>query len=98
MVLTTALKNLKETGQVVRTSIFSLFALAPAELAIAELLMVSSTIMCLPLQQMFQRHDVVSWDKNGHWMQHGIQSVWLGIWVYLPFYLQWQWLVVRFHR
>ncbi|KAL0632973.1 Sterol O-acyltransferase 2 (Sterol-ester synthase 2) [Maublancomyces gigas] len=91
MVLTTALKNLKETGQVVRTSIFSLFALAPAELAIAELLMVSSTIMCLPLQQMFQRHDVVSWDKNGHWMQHGIQSVWLGIWVYLPFYLQWQW-------
>lgn len=90
MVLTTALKNLKETGQVVRTSIFSRFALAPAELAIAELLMVSSTIICLPLQQMFQRK-IVSWDKSGYLMQHAIQSLWLGVWVYLPFYLQWQW-------
>lgn len=90
MVLTTALKNLKETGQVVRSSIFSLFALAPAELAIAELLMVSSTMICLPLQQMFQR-DTVSWSKSGYLMQHGIQSLWLGIWVYLPFYLRWQW-------
>lgn len=90
MVLTTALKNLKETGQVVRSSIFSLFALAPAELAIAELLMVSSTIICLPLQQMFQR-DTISWGKSGYLMQHGIQSLWLGVWVYLPFYLRWQW-------
>lgn len=90
MVLTTALKNLKETGQVVQSSIFSLFALAPAELAIAELLMVSSTIICLPLQQMFQC-DTISWGKSGHLMQHGIQSLWLGVWVYLPFYLRWQW-------
>lgn len=90
MVLTTALRNLKETGQIVRTSIFSLFALAPAELALAELLMALSTIICLHLQRMFQRNNV-SWSKTGYLMQHAIQSLWLGVWVYLPFYLQWQW-------
>lgn len=90
MVLTTALRNLKETGQIVRTSIFSLFALAPAELAAAELLMVLSTIICLPLQKIFQCN-TISWGKIGYLMQHVVQSLWLGVWVYLPFYLHWQW-------
>ncbi|KAL7269781.1 Sterol O-acyltransferase 2 (Sterol-ester synthase 2) [Rhizina undulata] len=90
MVLTTALRNLKETGKVLSTSIFSLFAIAPMELAIADFAMVASTGICLPLQRMFMEGRI-SWGRWGHLMQHVIQAVWLGIWVYLPFFLQWQW-------
>ncbi|KAH8147008.1 uncharacterized protein LAJ45_08807 [Morchella importuna] len=90
MVLNTALRNYRDTGKVLRTSIFSLFYAAPAELAFADLAMACSTVICLPLQKMFARN-LVSWEKEGHLLQHLIQSIWLGIWVYLPFYLQWQW-------
>jgi sterol O-acyltransferase len=89
MVLTTALRNLKETGKVLRTSIFSLFVNAPLELAIADLAMVLSAGFCLPMQQKL----VKSWDwaRGGYLIQHTLQAVWLGAWVYLPFYLKWQW-------
>jgi sterol O-acyltransferase len=89
MVLTTALRNLKETGKVLRTSIFSLFVNAPLELAIADLAMVLSTGACLPVQQWMLKNG--DWAKSGHAVQHVIQAIWLGIWVYLPFFLKWQW-------
>jgi len=92
MLLTSALRNWKDTGTVLRTSIFSLFAHGPLELGIADLMMCLSTGFCLPLQQMYAQGEM-SWGKGGHILQHGLQSVWLGVWVYLPFYFEWQWYV-----
>ncbi|PUU80478.1 MBOAT, membrane-bound O-acyltransferase family-domain-containing protein [Tuber borchii] len=90
MVLTTALRNLKDTRRVLRTSIFSMFTKAPLELAIADLFMFLSTIACLPLQQAFST-DKWSWGGSGYMFQHALQAVWLVAWVYLPFHLEWQW-------
>ena len=92
MVLTAGLRNLKETGTVLRTSIFSLFAHGPLELGIADLIMALSTGVCLPLQQLYARGNL-SWERGGHIAQHALQALWLGFWVYLPFYLKWQWYV-----
>jgi len=94
MVLTTGLRNLKDTGKILRTSIFSMFAQTPLQLGIADLVIALSTGLCVPLQQAFQR-EVLSWGRGGYWLQHAIQAAWLGIWVYLPFYLKWQWLGVE---
>ncbi|KAG0123942.1 MBOAT, membrane-bound O-acyltransferase family-domain-containing protein [Tuber indicum] len=77
MVLTTALRNLKDTRRVLRTSIFSMFTKAPLELAIADLFMFLSTIW--------------SWGRSGYMLQHVLQAVWLAGWVHLPFHLEWQW-------
>ncbi|KAF8470577.1 MBOAT, membrane-bound O-acyltransferase family-domain-containing protein [Kalaharituber pfeilii] len=90
MVITAGLKNLKDTRSVLRTSIFRLFTRDLWRLGFAELCMISSTAMCLPLQQLFQR-GILLWEREGHLLQHLIQAIWLGIWVYLPFFLEWQW-------
>ncbi|CCX05012.1 Similar to Probable sterol O-acyltransferase 2; acc. no. Q9UU82 [Pyronema omphalodes CBS 100304] len=97
MLITTVLRNLKENGSIMRTNIFSLFAHGPFELGIADLAMVASTGFVLPLQQMYAKggikmgDKVIRWDKEGHWIQHALQAVWLAIWVYLPFFFNWQW-------
>ena len=84
------IENIKNTQNVLRTSIFSLFTVDLWELALAEVGMVSSTLICLFLQQQFQK-GTLSWQREGHVLQHAVQSLWLGVWVYLPFYLQWEW-------
>jgi hypothetical protein len=97
MLITTVLRNLKENGSIMRTNIFSLFAHGPLELAIADLAMVASTGFVLPLQQMYAKRrikmgdKVITWNKEGHWIQHALQAVWLAVWVYLPFFFNWQW-------
>jgi sterol O-acyltransferase len=95
MVLTTALRNLKDTRKVLRTSIFSMFTQAPLELAIADFFMFLSTTICLPLQQVYLR-DVLTWGQSGHLLQHLLQAIWLGAWVYLPFLLEWQWYTTTY--
>ena len=92
MVLTTALRNLKDTGKVLRTSIFSLFVNTPLELGAAELAMALSVVFCLPLQKAVMR-GTVSWGTWGSYLQHVLQAIWLAIWVYTPFFLKWQWFV-----
>lgn len=90
MVITASLRNLRDTRSILRTSIFSLFTERLWELALAEIAMVGSTILCLPIQQLVQR-GVLKWESEGHLLQHLLQSIWLGVWVYLPFFMQWEW-------
>lgn len=90
MVITASLKNLRDTRWILRTSIFSLFTERLWELGLAEASMVGSTVMCLPIQKFVQR-GALCWQREGYLLQHLLQSVWLGIWVYLPFYMGWEW-------
>lgn len=90
MVINAGLKNLKDTRSVLRTSIFSLFTTSLEELALAEAGMCASTFICVPIQQAVQK-GTIKWSRNGWILQHLVQAVWLGIWVGLPFYLEWQW-------
>lgn len=93
MVLTTVMRNVRDTGTILRTSIFSLFAQAPLELGIADGLMTLSTGFVLPLQQLFAQ-GMLSWSGGGYILHHIIQTLWLGAWIYLPFFMEWQWYVL----
>ncbi|KAI5804344.1 MBOAT, membrane-bound O-acyltransferase family-domain-containing protein [Geopyxis carbonaria] len=90
MVLSTAMRNVRDTGTVLRTSIFSLFAEAPLELGIADGVMALSTGFVLPLQELFAQ-GTLSWSGGGYILHHIIQTFWLGAWIYLPFFMGWQW-------
>lgn len=90
MVLTAILRNIKDTGTILRTSIFSLFGEGPVELGIADLVMAMSTYLFVPLQQRFAGPDW-SWSGLGWVWSGAIQGVWLAFWVYLPFLREWQW-------
>ena len=90
MVITAGLKNLRDTSSILRTSIFSLFTERLWELGLAEAAMAASTFMCLPIQQFVEKGGL-SWQREGYLLQHFLQSLWLGIWVYLPFFMEWKW-------
>lgn len=90
MVLTTALQNLRDTGRLLRTSIFSLLTNDLLRLAVADFLMVASTALSLPMQKMYQK-GYMKWEREGYVIQSVLQFAWLMGWVYMPFYLNWQW-------
>lgn len=90
MVLTTALRNLKNHGTVIQMSIFGLFARGPLELGVADLAMALSTTFAVSLQKGFMKASW-NWERWGWSVQLLLQAVWLSIWVYLPFYRQWEW-------
>ncbi|TGZ79106.1 MBOAT-domain-containing protein [Ascodesmis nigricans] len=94
MVMTTALRNLKDTGAVFRTSIFSLFAQGTLELGLTDLGMALSTGFVVPMQKRFSMSVKAggwSWVDGGWAIQHVLQALWLGVWVYLPFLRGWGW-------
>ncbi|KAK6534221.1 hypothetical protein TWF281_005553 [Arthrobotrys megalospora] len=92
MVLTTGARNVKETGRVFRTSIFSLFTDDIQVLAVSDLLMVASTSLTLPLHKVWRARSFgVGWGNGGYICQYVLQSVWLSMWIYWPFARGWVW-------
>lgn len=71
-------------------SIFGLFARGPLELGLADLAMALSTGFAVPLQNRFTGASW-DWERWGWPVQLLLQAVWLAIWVYLPFYRDWEW-------
>lgn len=92
MVLTTALRNIKETGHPLRVEVYKLLSKNVLSLAISDGLMVGSTAASLPFQKIFRRSKgFLQWSKAGSWIQTIYQLIWLAIWVELPFALNWTW-------
>ncbi|KAK5938636.1 Sterol O-acyltransferase 2 (Sterol-ester synthase 2) [Knufia obscura] len=92
MVVTTALKNIKETGYPLRVQVYELLSRNVVSLAIADGLMVASITASLPFQQLFRRSTgILQWRRAGVWIQSLYQLIWLVIWVEWPFYLEWTW-------
>ncbi|KAJ6258419.1 hypothetical protein Dda_6459 [Drechslerella dactyloides] len=92
MVLTTGARNVKETGRVFRTSIFSLFTEDLQVLALSDLLMVASTSLTLPLHLNWRKRPFnVGWGNGGYVCQYILQLVWLAMWVFWPFARGWVW-------
>ena len=82
MVITTMLRNIKDTGYPLRVQIWSLFTVDVWQLALSDLAMVTSTAISLPLQQMFGKSDGwLRWGKGGMPMQSVLQAGWLALWV-----------------
>ena len=92
MVITTMLRNLKETGSPLSFRQWGLFTANIWELAFSDLAMVSSTALSLPLHRLFKNsRGWLRWNAGGMWVQSLYQSVWLVFWVSVPFLRDWTW-------
>lgn len=92
MVVTTVLKNLRETGHPLRIQVYKLLSKNVLSLGLADAAMVLSTAISLPLQAIFRRSKgILQWRRAGIWIQSIYQVAWLLLWVELPFILQWTW-------
>ena len=85
MAITTMLRNIKDTGYPMRVQIWQLFTVKVWELALADLLMVTSTSVSLPLHRFFRsplgRKLGFKWAGGGMVVQSLFQAVWLSFWV-----------------
>lgn len=92
MVITAALKNMKETGYPLRVHVYELLSENVLSLAFADGLMVASTGVSLYLQKFFRSAGgIFAWKKGGIVIQSMYQALWLFIWVEWPFVLEWTW-------
>ncbi|CZR68454.1 related to acyl-CoA sterol acyltransferase [Phialocephala subalpina] len=95
MMITTMLRNIKDTGYPMRVQIWQLFTVKVWELALADGLMVLSTAVSLPLHRLFRsnigRTLGLKWVGGGMAIQALFQTIWFAFWVALPFNREWTW-------
>ncbi|KAI4790099.1 sterol O-acyltransferase, partial [Aureobasidium sp. EXF-8845] len=92
MVLTTMLRNLKETGYPLSMRQWGLFTKNIYEMAIIDLIMVASTGISLPLNKLFKdSKSWLQWRHQGMNIQIVFQACWLLLWVSWPFVRDWTW-------
>ncbi|KAI4134850.1 MAG: hypothetical protein LQ347_001174 [Umbilicaria vellea] len=82
MVITTMLRNIKDTGYPLRVQVWALLTENTWQLALSDLAMVLSTGLSLPLQHLFNRSNgSLGWKRAGMPIQSAFQLAWLGLWV-----------------
>jgi sterol O-acyltransferase len=92
MVLTTMLRNLKETGYPLSMRQWGLFTKNIYEMAIIDLIMVASTGISMPLNKVFKNSKGwLQWRHQGMNVQIIFQACWLLLWVSWPFVRDWTW-------
>lgn len=91
MVLTTMLRNIKDTGYPLRVRVWALLTANTWQLGFSDLVMVGSTGLSLPLQRIFRRSNGwLRWANCGVAIQSVFQVAWLALWVkYYLFYIRW---------
>jgi len=82
MVVTTMLRNIKDTGHPLRVKVWNLLTANVWQLAVSDLTMVVSTSVCLPLQQLIRiTPGWVRWSNAGTFVQSVYQIAWLTLWI-----------------
>lgn len=88
MVITTMLRNIKDTGHPLRVQVWALLTENTWQLALSDTAMVVSTGLSLPLQKLFSRSNGwLRWKRAGMPIQSLFQLAWLCLWV--------KWVAVR---
>ncbi|KAL9619003.1 MAG: hypothetical protein Q9160_006324 [Pyrenula sp. 1 TL-2023] len=92
MVLTTFLRNIKDTGYPLRASMWKILSKNVVQLGFSDGAMVLSTGLSVRLQKMYRNGpEYLRWRRAGIVAQSLYQVLWLALWVNWPFMLQWTW-------
>jgi sterol O-acyltransferase len=92
MFITTALRNMKETGYPLAFRQWDLFTEKVWELGLSDGAMVGSTMLSLPFHKLYMRQSgLLRWDKLGMAIQSIFQAGWLAFWTSFPFIRDWSW-------
>lgn len=82
MVLTTMLRNIKDTGYPLRVQVWALLTANTWQLGLSDIVMIASTGLSLPMQRLFRRSNGwLRWINCGMLIQSVFQVAWLGLWV-----------------
>lgn len=82
MVISTMLRNLKETGYPLSIRQWGLFTENVWELGLSDGAMVASAALSLPLHKLYSNNNrIFQWSKLGMAIQSIFQAVWLAFWV-----------------
>lgn len=82
MVITTMLRNMKETGYLLSFRQWDLFTANVWELAFSDWAMASSTALSLPMHRVFKASKGwLRWNRGGILVQSIYQAMWLLFWV-----------------
>ena len=77
MVITTMLRNIKDTGYPLRVQVWALLTENTWQLALSDVLMVASTGLSLPLQKAFRQSEGwLRWEHGGMAIQSIFQVAW----------------------
>ena len=90
MVLTSMLRQVKETGYPFQITQWDLFKEKLWEVGLVDGAMVGSTAVALPLQKLFLKGPL-RWSKLGMAIQSLYQVFWLSFWCTYPFIRDWSW-------
>lgn len=91
MVVTTVLRNIKDTGYPLRVRVWSLLSANVCALGLSDLAMVISSMLVLPLQKLFRTRGLLRWRRGGIVLQSLFEAAWLILWINWPFMLRWTW-------
>ena len=92
LVITSMLRNLKETGTLLNFKQGPLFIKDIHELAVSDLLMCATTGLDLPLHLLYKNsRGWLRWNRGGVVVQSLVQAVWLWFWIATPFARDWTW-------
>ncbi|PSN68032.1 MBOAT-domain-containing protein [Corynespora cassiicola Philippines] len=92
MVITSMLRNYKETGYPLAMKQWAHFREKVWELAFCDGAMVASTALSLPLHKLYMSTSgAMRWNKLGIVFQSIFQAVWLAFWCTYPFIRDWSW-------
>ncbi|KAL8948228.1 MAG: hypothetical protein Q9222_005564 [Ikaeria aurantiellina] len=92
MVITTMLRNIKDTGFPFRVGVWGLLVERVWQLALSDGVMIASTALSLPLHRLFRNNNGwLWWERGGVAVQSLYQILWLTFWIRWPFMLAWTW-------
>ena len=92
MVITTFLRNIKDTGYPLRVQVWKLLSANVVQLGFSDGVMVGSTALAIPLHKLFRSSKrTFRWRPGGIIVQSIFQAAWLLLWVNWPFMLKWTW-------
>ena len=92
LVLTSALRNIKDTGYPFRNNQWRLLSANVVQLAFSDAAMVLSTGLSLPLHHLYRNGPkLLRWRNGGVVLQSLYQAMWLFLWTKWPFMLGWTW-------
>jgi sterol O-acyltransferase len=82
MVITTMLRNIKDTGYPLRVQVWSLFTPNVVQLGFSDFAMAASTYLTLPLHRAIRASNGwLRWSRGGIVVQSLFQLIWLIFWV-----------------
>ena len=92
MVITTMLRNIKDTGLPLRVRPWALLTANTWQLGLSDMAMVASTMISLPLQKLFRASNgILRWATLGMPIHSTFQAAWFMLWINWPFMLNWKW-------